>query len=121
VAFGFGCEYFALFEEQGVGIQWNNLFSSPLEDDKYSLTTCLILMYFDSFLYGVMTWYIETVFPGQYGIPRPWYFPFTKSYWFGEKTTNNTAIHGKKGNSGGKKPFCSQTFFRILAKMRNED
>lgn len=105
VAFGFGCEYFALFEEQGVGIQWNNLFSSPLEDDKYNLTTCLILMYFDAFLYGVMTWYIETVFPGQYGIPRPWYFPFTKSYWFGERNTNNTAIHGKKGNAGGKKPF----------------
>ena len=19
---------------------------------------------------------------GQYGIPRPWYFPFQKSYWF---------------------------------------
>uniref|UniRef100_A0A8C1BCS3 ABC transporter domain-containing protein n=1 Tax=Cyprinus carpio carpio TaxID=630221 RepID=A0A8C1BCS3_CYPCA len=84
VAFGFGCEYFALFEEQGVGIQWNNLFSSPVEEDNYNLTTCLILMYFDAFLYGVMTWYIEAVFPGQYGIPRPWYFPFTKSYWFGE-------------------------------------
>ncbi|ROL50265.1 ATP-binding cassette sub-family A member 1 [Anabarilius grahami] len=97
VAFGFGCEYFALFEEQGVGIQWNNLFSSPMEEDNYNLTTCLILMYFDAFLYGVMTWYIETVFPGQYGIPRPWYFPFTKSYWFGENSTNNTAIHGKKG------------------------
>ncbi|XP_048033028.1 phospholipid-transporting ATPase ABCA1b [Megalobrama amblycephala] len=97
VAFGFGCEYFALFEEQGVGIQWNNLFSSPMEEDNYNLTTCLILMYFDAFLYGVMTWYIETVFPGQYGIPRPWYFPFTKSYWFGENSTNNTAIHRKKG------------------------
>ncbi|XP_056328296.1 phospholipid-transporting ATPase ABCA1b [Danio aesculapii] len=100
VAFGFGCEYFALFEEQGVGIQWNNLFSSPVEEDDYNLTTCLILMYFDAFLYGVMTWYIETVFPGQYGIPRPWYFPFTKSYWFGENSTNNTAIHGKKSNAG---------------------
>uniref|UniRef100_A0A8C2GCE9 P-type phospholipid transporter n=1 Tax=Cyprinus carpio TaxID=7962 RepID=A0A8C2GCE9_CYPCA len=98
VAFGFGCEYFALFEEQGVGIQWNNLFSSPLEEDNYNLTTCLVLMYFDAFLYGVMTWYIEAVFPGQYGIPRPWYFPFTKSYWFGESNTNNTAVHGKKGN-----------------------
>uniref|UniRef100_A0A8C1BBH6 ABC transporter domain-containing protein n=1 Tax=Cyprinus carpio carpio TaxID=630221 RepID=A0A8C1BBH6_CYPCA len=96
VAFGFGCEYFALFEEQGVGIQWNNLFSSPVEEDNYNLTTCLILMYFDAFLYGVMTWYIEAVFPGQYGIPRPWYFPFTKSYWFGESNTNNTAVHGKK-------------------------
>ncbi|XP_059377891.1 phospholipid-transporting ATPase ABCA1-like [Carassius carassius] len=100
VAFGFGCEYFALFEEQGVGIQWNNLFSSPVEEDNYNLTTCLILMYFDAFLYGVMTWYIETVFPGQYGIPRPWYFPFTKSYWFGESNTNKTAVHGKKSNAG---------------------
>nr|XP_055034932.1 phospholipid-transporting ATPase ABCA1b [Misgurnus anguillicaudatus] len=100
VAFGFGCEYFALFEEQGIGIQWNNLFSSPLEEDDYNLTTCLILMYFDAFLYGVMTWYIETVFPGQYGIPRPWYFPFTKSYWFGETNTNNTTVHGKKSNAG---------------------
>ncbi|XP_056624973.1 phospholipid-transporting ATPase ABCA1b [Triplophysa dalaica] len=100
VAFGFGCEYFALFEEQGIGIQWNNLFTSPMEEDDYNLTTCLLLMYFDAFLYGVMTWYIEAVFPGQYGIPRPWYFPFTKSYWFGENNTNNTTVHGKKGNSG---------------------
>ncbi|XP_066576539.1 phospholipid-transporting ATPase ABCA1 [Amia ocellicauda] len=91
VAFGFGCEYFALFEEQGVGIQWNNLVSSPLEEDNYNLTTSIAIMYFDAFLYGVMTWYIETVFPGQYGIPRPWYFPFTKSYWFGE--TQNKKHH----------------------------
>uniref|UniRef100_A0A673J9J3 P-type phospholipid transporter n=1 Tax=Sinocyclocheilus rhinocerous TaxID=307959 RepID=A0A673J9J3_9TELE len=28
---------------------------------------------------------VISVFPGQYGIPRPWYFPFTKSYWCGEK------------------------------------
>ncbi|XP_051505257.1 phospholipid-transporting ATPase ABCA1b isoform X2 [Myxocyprinus asiaticus] len=100
VAFGFGCEYFALFEEQGVGIQWNNLFSSPVEEDNYNLTTCLILMYFDAFMYGVMTWYIEAVFPGQYGIPRPWYFPLSKSYWFGESNTKNTTIHGKTCNAG---------------------
>uniref|UniRef100_A0A671L7L9 ATP-binding cassette sub-family A member 1-like n=1 Tax=Sinocyclocheilus anshuiensis TaxID=1608454 RepID=A0A671L7L9_9TELE len=86
VAFGFGCEYFALFEEQGVGIQWSNLLSSPMQEDSYSLTTSISLMLFDSVLYAVMTWYIEAVFPGQYGIPRPWYFPFTKSYWCGEKS-----------------------------------
>uniref|UniRef100_A0A7N8XZJ3 P-type phospholipid transporter n=1 Tax=Mastacembelus armatus TaxID=205130 RepID=A0A7N8XZJ3_9TELE len=90
VAFGFGCEYFALFEEQGVGIQWQNLVSSPLKEDDFSLRTTIIIMYFDSFLYGVLTWYIEAVFPGQYGIPRPWYFPFTKSYWFGEKDGTST-------------------------------
>ncbi|XP_069575607.1 phospholipid-transporting ATPase ABCA1b isoform X2 [Brachyistius frenatus] len=101
VAFGFGCEYFALFEEQGVGIQWKNLVSSPLEEDDFSLRTAIILMYFDSFLYGVLTWYIEAVFPGQYGIPRPWFFPFTKSYWFGEKDGKaNKAPVSRKGNPG---------------------
>uniref|UniRef100_A0A668ATY9 P-type phospholipid transporter n=1 Tax=Myripristis murdjan TaxID=586833 RepID=A0A668ATY9_9TELE len=101
VAFGFGCEYFALFEEQGVGIQWKNLVSSPLEEDDFSLTTALIMMYFDSFLYGVLTWYIEAVFPGQYGIPRPWYFPFTKSYWLGERASQTSKLpQSRKGNPG---------------------
>uniref|UniRef100_A0A8D0QW44 P-type phospholipid transporter n=1 Tax=Sus scrofa TaxID=9823 RepID=A0A8D0QW44_PIG len=86
VAFGFGCEYFALFEEQGIGVQWDNLFESPVEEDGFNLTTSVSMMLFDTFLYGVMTWYIEAVFPGQYGIPRPWYFPCTKSYWFGEES-----------------------------------
>uniref|UniRef100_A0A8C7ZMS5 P-type phospholipid transporter n=1 Tax=Oryzias sinensis TaxID=183150 RepID=A0A8C7ZMS5_9TELE len=100
VAFGFGCEYFALFEEQGVGIQWSNLLASPLEEDSYNLTTSICLMLFDAVLYGIMTWYFESVFPGQYGIPRPWYFPFTKSYWCGEKENKNmSALLSKKGNA----------------------
>lgn len=65
VAFGFGCEYFALFEEQGVGIQWSNLLASPLEEDSYNLTTSICLMLFDAVLYGIMTWYFEAVFPGE--------------------------------------------------------
>uniref|UniRef100_A0A7N5ZRN0 P-type phospholipid transporter n=1 Tax=Anabas testudineus TaxID=64144 RepID=A0A7N5ZRN0_ANATE len=100
VAFGFGCEYFALFEEQGVGIQWSNLLASPLEEDSYNLTTSICLMLFDAVLYGIMTWYIEAVFPGQYGIPRPWYFPFTKTYWCGEKENKNFSTPtSKKGNA----------------------
>ncbi|KAM9375575.1 LOW QUALITY PROTEIN: phospholipid-transporting ATPase ABCA1-like [Pholidichthys leucotaenia] len=99
VAFGFGCEYFALFEEQGVGIQWKNLLSSPLEEDDFSLRTAIIIMYFDSFLYGVLTWYLEAVFPGQYGIPRPWFFPFTRSYWFGEKDGKSNKLPlNRRGN-----------------------
>ncbi|KAL2089101.1 hypothetical protein ACEWY4_016000 [Coilia grayii] len=102
VAFGFGCEYFALFEEQGVGIQWSNLLSSPLRQDDYSLTTALLLMYLDSLLYAALTWYIEAVFPGQYGIPRPWYFPFTRSYWFGEGqgTGGGAAPQAQRGKAG---------------------
>ncbi|XP_017334205.1 phospholipid-transporting ATPase ABCA1 isoform X2 [Ictalurus punctatus] len=83
VAFGFGCEYFSQYEEQGVGIQWFNLLSSPTEGDEYNFTTSIIMLYVDAFIYGVATWYIEAVFPGQYGIPRPWYFIFQLNYWGG--------------------------------------
>uniref|UniRef100_H3BX82 ATP binding cassette subfamily A member 1 n=1 Tax=Tetraodon nigroviridis TaxID=99883 RepID=H3BX82_TETNG len=102
VAFGFGCEYFALFEEQGVGIQWKNLVSSPLGEDDFSLRTTIGLMYLDSLLYGVLTWYLEAVFPGQYGIPRPWFFPFTRSYWLGEPSQPSAKVP-LRGNTEGEK------------------
>ncbi|XP_074490769.1 phospholipid-transporting ATPase ABCA1 isoform X1 [Sebastes fasciatus] len=83
VAFGFGCEYFSQYEEQGVGIQWYNLRYSPVEGDSYNFTTSIVMLYVDAFIYGTAAWYIEAVFPGEYGIPRPWYFIFQINYWGG--------------------------------------
>ncbi|XP_042650742.1 phospholipid-transporting ATPase ABCA7 isoform X2 [Tyto alba] len=87
VAFGFGCEYFSLYEEQGVGIQWHNLGASPVPGDPYNFATAMGLLLLDAGLYGLATWYVEGVFPGQYGIPKPWNFPFLKSYWLGEPSS----------------------------------
>uniref|UniRef100_H2SHG4 P-type phospholipid transporter n=1 Tax=Takifugu rubripes TaxID=31033 RepID=H2SHG4_TAKRU len=83
VAFGFGCEYFSQYEEQGVGIQWNNVHISPMEGDSYSFTVSIVMLYVDAFIYAIAAWYIEAVFPGEYGIPRPWYFIFQINYWGG--------------------------------------
>ncbi|KAK2835350.1 hypothetical protein Q5P01_015834 [Channa striata] len=83
VAFGFGCEYFSQYEEQGVGIQWYNLRISLVEGDSYNFSTSIIMLYVDAFIYAIAAWYIEAVFPGEYGIPRPWYFIFQLNYWGG--------------------------------------
>ncbi|CAG5929271.1 unnamed protein product, partial [Menidia menidia] len=83
VAFGYGCENLSKYEEQGVGIQWYNIGKSPEDGERYTFILSIIMMLFDATLYWLLTWYIENVFPGQYGIPRPWYFPFTSSYWCG--------------------------------------
>ncbi|XP_033737988.1 phospholipid-transporting ATPase ABCA1-like [Pecten maximus] len=83
VAFGFGCTYIARFEEQNTGVQWSNIAQSPLVDDGFSMLYCILMLWLDSILYGLITWYIEAVFPGQYGIPRPFYFFCLKSYWCG--------------------------------------
>ena len=37
----------------------------------------------DAVLYGLLIWYIEAVFPGKYGVSKPWYFPVKPSYWLG--------------------------------------
>lgn len=82
VAFGFGCESLALLEEQGEGVQWHNMGTRPAVD-VFSLSQVSGLLLLDAMLYGLSTWYLEAVCPGQYGIPEPWDFPFRRSYWFG--------------------------------------
>ncbi|XP_008586239.1 PREDICTED: LOW QUALITY PROTEIN: ATP-binding cassette sub-family A member 7 [Galeopterus variegatus] len=80
VAFGFGCESLALLEEQGQGAQWHNVGTGPAAD-VFNLAQVSGLLLLDAALYGLATWYLEAVCPGQYGIPEPWNFPFRRSYW----------------------------------------
>ncbi|XP_054645244.1 phospholipid-transporting ATPase ABCA1-like isoform X2 [Dunckerocampus dactyliophorus] len=83
VAFGFGCECFSQYEEQGIGIQWYNLQSSPVEGNSYNFSTAIVMLWVDAFIYTVAALYIEAVFPGDYGIPQPWHFAFHINYWIG--------------------------------------
>ncbi|XP_068095875.1 retinal-specific phospholipid-transporting ATPase ABCA4 isoform X2 [Hyperolius riggenbachi] len=81
VAFGFGTEYLSRYEEQGLGLQFGNIRKSPVEGDQYSFLLSIAMMLFDAFVYWTLAWYIDYVFPGEYGIPKPWYFPFLATYW----------------------------------------
>lgn len=65
VAFGFGTEYLSRYEEQGLGLQWSNIRTSPLEGDEYSFLFSIKMMLFDAFLYGILSWYLDHVFPGM--------------------------------------------------------
>lgn len=65
VAFGFGTEYLSRYEEQGLGLQWGNIRTSPLEGDEYSFLFSIRMMLFDAFLYGILSWYLDNVFPGR--------------------------------------------------------
>ena len=46
-------------------MQWSNIHVSPVENDEYNLLMVLLMMLFDTLLYGVLTWYIENVHPGK--------------------------------------------------------
>ncbi|KAK7944423.1 hypothetical protein WMY93_000151 [Mugilogobius chulae] len=93
VAFGFGTEYLSRYEEQGLGLQWTNIQTSPLEKDSFSFLTSVVMMMFDAVLYAVLAWYLDNVFPGQYGISRPFYFPLQPSYWSRPAPSYNEPPH----------------------------
>ncbi len=48
----------------------------------YTLLDCILWMFGDFFLYLFCAWYTDKVFPGEYGIKYPFYFLFSKNYWF---------------------------------------
>lgn len=64
-AFGLGSKYFALYEVAGVGIQWRTISQSPVEGDDFNLGLSMSMLIIDAALYGVLTWYIEAVHPGE--------------------------------------------------------
>uniref|UniRef100_A0A665VHB5 ABC transporter domain-containing protein n=1 Tax=Echeneis naucrates TaxID=173247 RepID=A0A665VHB5_ECHNA len=74
VAMAMGAQLIGMFEGKGTGIQWSNLFDSVTVDDDFSMAQVLALLLFDSVLYGLVAWYMEAVFPGEYGVPLPSYF-----------------------------------------------
>ncbi|XP_054706743.1 phospholipid-transporting ATPase ABCA3-like [Uloborus diversus] len=75
------------------GAQWYNLTDFSAIPD-INMLMIIATMALSCFIYIVVIWYIDAVWPWQYGVPKPFYFPFQKSYWFGseEKTGDHTNL-----------------------------
>lgn len=54
-------------------MKWSNIFS-PVDTDNFLFAFVLGMLLVDAFLYALVAWYIEAVFPGEYGVPKPWNF-----------------------------------------------
>ena len=48
-------------------------------DDDFTLLHVILMLLLDSVIYALIAWYVEAVYPGEYGIPRPVYFPLLVS------------------------------------------
>lgn len=75
------------------GAQWSN-FNEPSRYLNNSLTlfqVCVALVC-DSFIYLMLTLYIECVWPGEYGIAKPWYFVFESLFRLGNKNKSSSLL-----------------------------
>ncbi|XP_049760992.1 phospholipid-transporting ATPase ABCA3-like [Elephas maximus indicus] len=88
IAMALGTQLLVKAEAENIGIKWNNILSST-QTDNFVFAYILGMLLFDAFLYGLVAWYIEAVFPGEYGVPKPWNFFLLHSYWSGEPSEKN--------------------------------
>ena len=56
-------------------MQWSTVDQPASVDDDFTLLQVMMMMLLDTVLYMVLAWYVEAVWPGEFGIPQPWYFP----------------------------------------------
>uniref|UniRef100_A0A8B9RD21 ATP-binding cassette, sub-family A (ABC1), member 12 n=1 Tax=Astyanax mexicanus TaxID=7994 RepID=A0A8B9RD21_ASTMX len=79
--FSYASQYISRYEKQEEGIQWSNMYISPVAGDTSSFGWLCWLLVIDSLIYFLLGAYIRMVFPGKYGIAAPWYFPVLPSFW----------------------------------------
>jgi len=82
-AFGIGASILASYEAGGMGVQWQNAFSSP-NDQEIPFIQVLISLVLDTFIYLCLTFYLDNVIPQEFGVPKPYYFLCTRRFWFGK-------------------------------------
>lgn len=59
------------------GLQFENIFTPVTMDDTFTVGHVMVMLLVDSLLYLLLTLYIEQIFPGDFGVPKKWNFPFT--------------------------------------------
>ena len=70
------------YENSGTGCQWNNLFTTSHPGDPITMGVVWILFLVNVALYGTITWCIDSVHPGPYGVSKKWYFCFQVGFYY---------------------------------------
>ncbi|CAL1281889.1 unnamed protein product [Larinioides sclopetarius] len=79
------------YEATGEGVHWSNVSEFALLPE-VNLSMVMLTMLFSCFLYAFILWYFDAVWPWQPGVPRPFYFFLTRSYWCGAKPKEQDEI-----------------------------
>ncbi|CAF0899716.1 unnamed protein product, partial [Brachionus calyciflorus] len=79
--FGYSSLYISWYEQQGKGLQLEDIWKSPITNDSMNFGLSILILIFDGCIYGLLGWYVKKIFPGRYGASQPWYFIFTPKFW----------------------------------------
>ncbi|KAI6654313.1 ATP-binding cassette sub-family A member 3-like [Oopsacas minuta] len=70
-------------EIENVGVQWDNIAEPTTATDHFNMLHVFGMMTLVCVVQFLLTWYLDEVLPKTFGLRKPFYFPFTSSYWCG--------------------------------------
>ncbi|XP_053672341.1 phospholipid-transporting ATPase ABCA3-like [Anopheles nili] len=82
-------------EATASGLRWSNLFEPATIDDGFNVGLAMIMLLVDAAIYLLIALYVEQVMPGEFGVARPWYFPFTKEFWVGNGKPSHETLFNR--------------------------
>lgn len=92
-----GVKTLAKFETSGITLSGDNI---SYKYNGYSIRDMLLMLIVDTLLYNFIGFYLENIVSHEFGISRPWYFLFTKDYWYGSgKDNDNNYLANNFNNS----------------------
>ena len=74
------------WENLGQGSTWSNLFDRAVPEDPITMGVLWSLVLVNLLLFGLITWYMDKVKPGPYGVAEKWYFVFHPNYWINNRS-----------------------------------
>lgn len=80
-AVGYSLRRIVSLEETNAGLQWASFFNTSNVYDSTPIAWIVFIMLVDAALFFVIAIYVESIFPGSYGVSKPWYFPLQRKYW----------------------------------------
>lgn len=72
----------SFLEGQGIGAKWSNLGTEAVPADNVTLGEIVLIMLTSVLIYALLLWYLDNIWPFQYGIPKHPLFFLQKSYWY---------------------------------------
>ena len=76
LGFYYGVQVLQVQEGTGAGCQFSNLFTRTLPDDPITMGVIWILFLANVVIFGFLTWYMDSIKPGPFGVAKKWYFIF---------------------------------------------
>lgn len=77
---GMSFGFLLIFGHEGnnEGLQWSNFWTPTTIDDNFTVGHVTVMLLVAALLYLLIALYVEQIFPGEFGVPKKWYFPIAK-------------------------------------------